>query len=471
MMKKAMVVFAAAALFFGCEQPTKEVIKEVPTEDLTQWKTVAFGPDGVSPAVQTRTTAAGVKEGLLKGNLVSNYTLTEDRKWYMTGTFRVGDNNNTKGEATDAVLTVEAGVTVLGLDDGVDAPILVITRGSKIMAEGTAAKPIVFTSGKAEGSRKAGDTGGISIHGFAKINEGYNVDATKVKLEAESELGTGLFGGNDDADNSGVLKYVRIEFSGKQYNSIKEYNGLSLHAVGNGTTISHVQIHVGADDAVEFYGGSVNVDHMILTGMEDDFFDWTSGWTGKAQNVIIHSYSRKLADGTENTAGNVGERGIEADNYEFGFNFLPRSNPVLSNFTIIGRGLFQGAEFRRGTGVSLYNSIITNFANSIRLSDIANASADFNTRAVLKGILVTEAVHSSVTNFDGVDGNKVGTVADLKFPATYKDSFNTNYKPTAAITAATPQTLPAGLTAANYIGAIDPAGEDWTAGWTAFPQN
>ena len=174
----------------------------------------------------------------------------------------------------------------------------------------------MFTSDQLEGQKARGDWGGLIINGNAPIN-GCDEDL----CSAEGEGSTGLYGGDNTEDNSGTLRYVRVEYAGTQFSEDNELNGIAFQGVGSGTTVEYIQVHMNADDGVEFYGGSVNVKYVVLTGIGDDSMDWTDGWNGKAQFVLAKQ------------ASDDGDNGIEADNNKANNDFEPRSNPTLANMT------------------------------------------------------------------------------------------------------------------------------------------
>ena len=144
---------------------------------------------------------------------------------------------------------------------------MLFRSGGKIEAVGTEDSPIVFTSGTASPAR--GDWGGIILCGKAPINKG---------TTATAEVGDVLYGGTDATDNSGTLKYVRVEYTGNAINTEKEHNGFSFNGIGNGTTLEYLQAYMGGDDGFEFFGGTVNASFLVSTGSKDDSFDWTYGW-------------------------------------------------------------------------------------------------------------------------------------------------------------------------------------------------
>ena len=252
---------------------------------------------------------------ILQGTYIDDLTLTADKAYILRGGVFIGDDE------TETVLTIEPGTKIYG-ESATDG-MLIIRRGSKIMAEGTADAPIVMTSSKNPGSRARGDWGGLIINGRAPINA-CDDDAGTEACEAYGEGATGWYGGNQADDNSGVLKYVRIEFAGTLVSPDNELNGIAFQGVGSNTVVDHVQVHMNADDGIEFFGGTVDVKHIVVTGVGDDSLDWTDGWAGSAQYVILHQHDDN------------GDNGIEADNNGENNDASPRSMPVLSNFTIIG---------------------------------------------------------------------------------------------------------------------------------------
>lgn len=248
-----------------------------------------------------------------------------------------------------AELTIPAGTKIL-CSGGTDTYIAV-AQGGKIFINGTAANPVVFTS--ASSTPKKADWGGIVICGKAPINAG---------TTAASEVGGSLpYGGTVADDNSGSITYTQIRYAGARFNDQKEYNGLSLFGVGNGTKIDGVSVIDGADDGIEFFGGTVNVSNIISVNNDDDAFDWTEGWNGTATNVY-----------TKRTSPTVGNRGIEADNNSNNHTAAPMSNPTIKNATFIGYTTTdnEGAGtnlFRVGTGATIDNAVFSGWATAITI--------------------------------------------------------------------------------------------------------
>ncbi|MEO1337865.1 MAG: hypothetical protein AAFV29_19635, partial [Myxococcota bacterium] len=245
----------------------------------------------------------------LTGVITEDQTLTANFQYLLRGTVFVGDGTN------PTTLTIQPGTTILG--DRATTGTLVVRRGSKLEAVGTVESPIVFTSNQPQGSRSPGDWGGVILNGRAPINRcGLDAEQCAAFNQAFGEGGTGFYGGNDDDDDSGELRYVRIEFAGKLLSPENELNGLALQGVGRGTVLDYIQIHRGKDDGIEFFGGTVDFQHILVTGAQDDSFDWTEGWTGRGQFLVVQQWP----DDADN--------GIEADNNDDDRNLLPRARPL-----------------------------------------------------------------------------------------------------------------------------------------------
>jgi hypothetical protein len=271
-----------------------------------------------------------------KGEVKSGETVTLDptKTYKLTGAVMV------KGGGT---LVIPAGTRIEAT--GGTSAYIVVEQNAKIFANGTASSPVIFTSPAAT----PGSWGGLVICGKAPINRG---------TTATSEVGDSIYGGTVANDNSGILKYVRIEYAGAVFTSTKEFNGLSLFGVGNGTLIDNVAMVNGSDDGIEFFGGTVNVSNIVSISNEDDAFDWTEGWNGTATNI----YTKRRANG-------VGNRGIEADNNADNKDANPRSNPTIKNATFIGgtTGEADGLKLREGTYASIDNVVLSNWTTGINV--------------------------------------------------------------------------------------------------------
>lgn len=284
-------------------------------------------------------------------NQVIGGTLTEDLT-LVTGT----EYNLTSGLIVPdgLTLTIEPGVVVKATT-GSDVYVA-IQQGGTIMAEGTSSNPIVFTSDSA--TPNPGDWGGLIVLGRAPLNSVVGGDATST-----SEIGGLPYGGSIADDDSGIIRYVRIEYSGGAADAASENNGFSFYAVGSGTTIDFIQAFEGADDGVEFFGGTVNASHISVVGAQDDSVDWTEGFTGTLTDVYIeHRQSH--------------DKGIEGDgfNTDIGNNSNPVfwSAPTINNLTINGLGSSNGNEairLRAGTRAIFNNVFIEGFEEGYDLDD------------------------------------------------------------------------------------------------------
>lgn len=268
-------------------------------------------------------------------------------------------------------LTVAPGVVIF--EDVATLGTIIAERGGRIYAVGNACDPIIVTSNAAPGSQAAGDVGGIFLLGRARTNQVNSCAGDSVASEGGA---IGYFGGNDDNDCSGVLRYVRVEYAGKEITANNELNSFTWCAVGRNTKADYLQSFRGDDDGFEWFGGTSDQTHLLAVDGRDDGYDTQMGARNRAQFVIVRVSPEKSKAGTQN-----GERGIEADNNEFNFaetQCAGRSNIVMANATLIGDkrvganypGATQGAELRRGTGYTILNSIIANFkSNGVRVSD------------------------------------------------------------------------------------------------------
>ena len=276
----------------------------------------------------------------LEGIINDDLSLNLSENWLLSGGVFVDEGSN---------LTITNG-GIVHTDVDVTT-FLSVKQGGSVFIEGTQNNPVVFTPLK--DNPTYGDWGGIIINGRATLNTG---------LTAEGEGGTGIYGGEDDNDNSGVLRYVRVEYAGKILGTDNELNGFSFNGVGDGTTVEYIQAYKGSDDGIEFFGGTVNVRYAVSTHNQDDSFDWTHGWRGKGQYWV----AQQGPDG--------GDRGIEADNNGDDNTLEPYSNPTLCNVTLIGvddgDGLNTGMRLREGTKGKIYNAYVTGFPKyGVRVSE------------------------------------------------------------------------------------------------------
>ena len=360
----------------------------------------------------------------LSGNINTTTTLTSDKVWTLKGYVYVTDG---------AKLIIQPGTTIIS--DVAEKGALCIERGAQIIAEGTATKPIIFTSGKAVGERTPGDWGGIIILGKAKTNR---------SSEPTIEGGIGrAFGGINDADNSGVLKYVRIEYAGIAAMPNSEINALTLGGVGSGTIIENVQTVYANDDAFEFFGGTVNAKNLYAYATADDDFDFDFGYTGTITNGIAKRDPQFVDSGD---AGN----GVECDNDGTGSSAQPATHPKLLNMVLVGPNVSTalsnhnlGLRFRRATQFTMKNSVVWGWMKG-GLSLESNETAQF----VKDGVSVFE-------------GNSVGT---------FNPTLNFISKATTILTSEQLKTLALSKNNKEITTAtVDLDKPIWINGWTRFP--
>lgn len=331
----------------------------------------------------TVTVAAPVIEIVqVSGNISGNITWTSNKIYRLNGFVRVVDG---------ATLTIQKGTLIIGNRESKGT--LIVQMGGKIIADGTAAQPIVMTSEKAPGLRNPGDWGGLVICGKAKNNI---TSSTGQPTELEGGYG-GFHGGNDDNDNSGILRYVRIEYAGVPINPNEEVNSLTLGSVGRGTIIENVMCSYGLDDGFEWFGGSVNCKNLISYRNLDDDFDADLGYSGNVQfGLIIRGIM--LADQS-------GSNAFEVDNNGTGSPALPNTSAIFSNITVIGPKANResaislqyqnAAQLRRNSRISIYNSFFTGFPNGLFIDDdrVGSGQAFLDNELQIRNLILAGVEH------------------------------------------------------------------------------
>ncbi|HET8623049.1 MAG TPA: hypothetical protein VFM14_05765, partial [Gemmatimonadales bacterium] len=416
-----------------------------------------------------------------------------------------------------AVLTIQPGTRIVG-DADVPGSSLWILRGARLIAEGTATQPIVFTSEKAAGSRAPGDWGGILIVGNGIINRTAATVLTEGGAAGEAE---NYAGGTDNTDNSGSLRYVRIEFAGFDVSggAGQELNSLSMYAVGSGTRLEYIQTLNGLDDAFEWWGGAVDARYLISTETGDDHFDWTEGYRGRNQFLIGYQSTRFTAGASGAPA--TDPRGIEADGCDpnptsapdcqyvggssapTGMN-TPFSGPVIANLTLIGPGTTvagfptdgNGVVLRRGTGGRIDRSIVARWpgvgvngrdwwTDSLRLRDslsitnailAENATGDYDAAEAV-GTLFTAAKFATANHRTGSTVAQLVTllpggtsVGDWRPPAGSPAADVGTAAPIDKLTAQVAgYPYSGGWQTTSFVGAGD--ANQWWSGWTTYAIN
>ena len=463
----------------------------------------------------------GLKTKLIDANITTSRTLFADTVYTLKGYIKVQNG---------AVLTIQPGTRIVG-DAATAGSSLWILRGARIEAVGTEAAPIVFTSAKAAGQRKPGDWGGIIIIGNGIINR---TEATILTEGGAAGVAENYAGGTNNADNSGTLKYVRIEFAGYDISNGagQELNSLSMYAVGSGTRIEFVQTVAGLDDSFEWWGGAVDARYLVSYEAGDDHFDWTEGFAGRVQ-FMIGLQTVKLDPAAGAGLFSTDPRGFEGDGCDptvvgttctvvagpaGAGTSTPYSRPVFANFTFVGPGQGvagfpadgNGIVMRRGTAATLFNGIVARargtglqwrdaFTDSLRLRDstnVANIILSENgpvatpTNYDADGLDLTGAEsarrYAQAAKFAG-QNHRIGTDAASLFVSLNTASLDWTPKvtagqpdPTTGGSTIVPPKLAArvagypysgGWVNTTYVGAAALAGPKWWQNWTTHITN
>ena len=426
--------------------------------------------------------ADGMQRCIVSGRITSDTTFTADTLWLLDGAVFVDE---------PARLTIEAGTQIFGRSETNGT--LIISQGAQILANGTAEAPIVMTSDVEVGERARADWGGLIINGRAPLNVPGG--------QGEGEGGTGIYGGDDPNDDSGHLYYVRVEFAGTEFSPDNELNGIAFQGVGRMTEVDHIMVKFNKDDGLEFFGGTVEVKHVICFAIADDSFDWTDGWQGKGQFLI----AMQMGDDADN--------GFESDNNGDNNNLTPRSDPTLYNVTLIGDPYdFPGDEsdigmlLREGTAATIRNFIITGFKeasidvdHTATFAQVTQGDLTLESGLVYGNCIVDgcqgefrpddDDAEAAISTMDFVTGAPNVYMMDPVLGApSYLCAFcpfdlidpPRNFAPretSPAVTGMVRPSVPPNdgfFDVANFIGAVGPPGsgqDDWFMGWTDFSLN
>lgn len=417
---------------------------------------IGCGDDGDDDGSSTTGGQSG-GEVDVTGTITVDTVWTRDKRYVIKGVVRVEEG---------ATLTIEAGTTVMG--DKSTTGSLIIQRGSRIMAEGTAEDPIVFTSRLPEGERAAGDWGGLVILGNAPINASGGSSSVEGFTSDES------YGGDDPADSSGSLRYARIEYSGVEISPDNEINGLTMAGVGSGTTIDHVMVRHTLDDCFEWFGGTVNASHLVCYRNGDDAFDFDQGYRGNLQFLFAQM------DPTVSDTAN----GFEADNDEEDFAKAPVTNPTIYNVTLVGQNADIPKEqfgllMRRGFNATIGNAIIVGFEGGLDIRDAPDTAVTMTNSTLFNNAPANVAYEEDGSN-EEEQADDDGGLDEIAWFAegTGNDEVDPGLvDPYAAVPDARPTaTIPGGApaggffdTSATYRGAFKDASDDWMTGaWVSF---
>jgi uncharacterized membrane protein len=365
----------------------------------TLWKLGYLVGSSATPEAPYNPATATIET--LPNSITEDLTLTSDKVWKMDGLVYV----------ESGTLTIEPGTVIIAetqpTSDNTSA--LVITTGAQIDAQGTEEAPIIFTSEDDDGTKEpseSGDWGGIILLGEAPV--GFGTAGTNSIEGIDPNEPRGQYGGTDAADDSGIMTYVSIRYSGVGIEPGSEIQGLSLGGVGNGTTLEYIDIFSSGDDGIEFFGGTVDVKYAITAFVDDDNFDYDYGWSGNGQ------FWFSIQTETLPNADHGGEwDGADPDNAE------PFSNPTLYNLTLIGLGQDAAIRdvtapailMRDNTGGTLANSIITDFnGKGIEVENLADTDGDSYNRLINRNLMLLNNVWNvnlDYTDLNAAEGNGI----------------------------------------------------------------
>jgi hypothetical protein len=439
----------------------------------------ACGDTGVmEPGPEPAATCLGQPAQRIRSAITQNTTWNANTRYLLSG--RIDVTNR-------ATLTIEPGTTICGDADQtmMNVSYLNIDQDAKLIAAGTAERPIVFTSSRPQGQRRPQDWGGVVLRGRAPINNPPDAGKGPETVCAQAEASAGSYGpcGTPRADdNSGTLRYLRIEFAGREFAPDKELNSLSLYAIGSGTTLEYIQVHRGSDDGFEFFGGTANLRYAVASACQDDAFDWEFGWVGKGQFWVA----------TQDR--NIGNRGFEGDNNRMNAALDPHSSPTISHVTLLGLGRGnapggsdkrEGLALRSGVQGRLSNLIVAGFSDAGLALEEATVAGAKGGLLSLQGALffqngpagdaknISDTTTLGSTAFD-VKAWVLGQPGNIEADPLLTDPFNPrtpSFLPRPGSPALQGGRAPTDsfFTPAAHLGAFGDT--DWTAGWTAYPEN
>ncbi len=402
-------------------------------------------------------------EGRSAGMVMVSEDITADTVWCAIETYRLTNAIFVRG----GTLFIQPGTTVLGGAGGAEGEnAIIVTVAGRMEAVGTVSAPITFTSANEGAARRPGDWGGVVLLGDATLNE----QAGVANIEGLPPGAEGAqYGGSNDAADCGSLRYVRIQYAGFEFGGANELNGLTLGGCGTGTDLDFIQSHGGLDDGIEFFGGTANGTHFVVSSTEDDGLDTDQGYLGTVQFIIVQG-------------GGGSDHGFEMDNSEDApfTNTSPISRPKVWNGTLFGEGVDgqgEGIELAENTHAELRNILIANypFNECIDLDDEQQVDACEAGDCVLEGVLTTncetDILVDPTSTFDFATGNRFGETGMF-----LTDPANQDFTPAGGADLTTDAVTPTNLpndedfdATATYIGAIEPGGTDWTQGWTDYP--
>ncbi len=428
-----------------------------------------------------KTGTATVAMTVGKETVTVDATITANTTWSASKYYLLKGNVYVQ---SGAELTIEPGTIIFG--DKVTKGALIISRGAKIHAKGTAAAPIVFTSSAPKGFRNYGDWGGVVILGKAVNNQSLDQSIEGISAPTGDN---GKYGGQADDDNSGEFYYARIEFAGIALSTDNELNGLTLGSVGSATQIHHIQVSYSGDDSYEWFGGTVNTSYLVAYRGWDDEFDTDFGYRGNNQ------YLASFRD--PNIADKSGSCGFESDNDGSGSDKTPITAAKFSNVTIFGPYVFaplssgalsanaasanytNGAHIRRNSALQVYNTVLVGWGRTNGVFfDKTNVNAVFKGNYVGRTVGTLKSASAATVPYNDANfatENVIETsqaTVDLSAKFAGMTGAMNIASPNGLLAANSPlltgaATVPAGLTQTTYVGAFDSA-NNWMTGWTNF---
>jgi hypothetical protein len=441
--------------------------------------------------------------GIEPGDATITTDITANRTFYAESTYTLSGFIKVVNNAT---LTIQPGTKIVG-DFDVPGSSLFVLRGSKIIAIGTAEDPIVFTSERTSG-RQAGDWGGLIILGNGILNRG---DPTILEGTGTgaSNPQVNYAGGTNNADDSGELRYVRVEFAGYATAQDQELNTFTFAAVGSATRFSYLEALYGLDDAFEWFGGAVDGKYFVSYETGDDHFDASEGYVGRNQFMIafqsIRPDARPAAGSASTDPQGIENDGCNGANCLNGQNSLPRTNPIFANFTLVGTGPGVvdataggiGMMLRRGTAGAYVNGIIARWPRAaISLRDQTTLDRVNDGSLLVRNLYLAEngptfqdpsgttvqgTVDLTANNIEVAGGTTAAASIFTSMPAVPGSASNLDWSLAAGVaprtggTGAFTGTLATQggtvVTGTTYRGAADPAGVKWWAGWTNYARN
>ncbi|MEM9460601.1 MAG: hypothetical protein AAGF11_40910 [Myxococcota bacterium] len=378
--------------------------------------------------------------------------VVEDTTWTCNNIYLL---DQTVVFVSDATLTIEAGTTI----EGTAGSALVITDTAQINAQGTSSAPVVMTSANPVGQRSRGDWGGLVLFGQAPVN-----------LDNGSGVAEGLltpvsYGGMESTHNCGTLQYTRVEWAGFVISDDNELNGITFYACGSGTTVDHVQVHMGADDGIEMFGGNFDASNLVVTGAGDDSIDCDQGYQGTLTNVFIHQ------DPT------MGDACFEWSNGSHSSTAEPLTGPTVINGTCVGSGdgnESKGATLKEGTDAGFISTLFINLTgDNIKLENLETQTRAEAGNIAIDGTIFCDGNAFSIEE-EGDEDDPPPTWTAMDFADWVAAAGNNQFGVDCGLPSAAwgdpdiqppPGSTPDGAGASpgqSYAGAVDPNGENWT---------